>query len=133
MKQPPYSPIPVEKQVAILFAGANGYLDSIAVENIGRFESGLYNYLDNTNADLLRAIREKKELNDDIKAQLNAALKEFKQRFQAEARPEETQASSQQGASSSRPGMGASTNGSRPPANAGERTHQQPERTPAQV
>lgn len=133
LKQPPYSPIPVEKQVAILFAGANGYLDDIAVENIGRFESGLYHHLDNTNPDLLRAIREKKELNDDIKAQLNAALKEFKQRFQAEARPEETHAASQQGGSAGRPATGASTNGSRPPANAGAQTHDETARTPARV
>jgi F-type H+/Na+-transporting ATPase subunit alpha len=82
LKQGPYSPIPVEKQVAILFAGGNGFLDDIAVEDIHRFELELYQFLDNTKPEVLQAIREKKELTDEIKNQLEAALQEFKeQRF----------------------------------------------------
>lgn len=84
LKQGQYSPIPVEKQVAILFAGGNGYLDDVAVEDVRRFEAELYQFLDNSKPELLQAIREKKELNDDIKKQLNDALKEFKgQRFKS--------------------------------------------------
>ncbi|MBV9500051.1 MAG: F0F1 ATP synthase subunit alpha [Acidobacteriaceae bacterium] len=83
LKQPPYSPIPVEKQVSILFAGANGYLDDMPIENIRRFETELYSFLDNSKPDVLEAIREKKELNDDIKGRLKSALDEFKQRFQS--------------------------------------------------
>jgi F-type H+-transporting ATPase subunit alpha len=86
LKQPPYSPIPVEKQVAILFAGANGYLDDVAIGDIIGFEAELYRYLDNSKPELLTAIREKKELNDEIKGQLNATLKEFKQRLQSDKR-----------------------------------------------
>jgi F-type H+/Na+-transporting ATPase subunit alpha len=82
LKQPPYSPIPVEKQVAILFAGANGFLDDLPIEQIRRFEAELYSYLDGSKSELLKAIREKKELNDDIKGQLKNALTEFKKRFQ---------------------------------------------------
>ncbi len=82
LKQGQYSPIPVEKQVAILFAGGNGYLDDVAVEDIRRFEGELYQFLDNSKPQVLQAIREKKELNDEIKTQLKDALKEFKeQRF----------------------------------------------------
>jgi F-type H+/Na+-transporting ATPase subunit alpha len=83
LKQGPYSPIPVEKQVMIIFAGTNGYLDDVRVENVRRFEAELYKFLDNSKADLLNTIREKRELNDEIKKQVVDALKEFKQRFQA--------------------------------------------------
>ncbi|MBV8865596.1 MAG: F0F1 ATP synthase subunit alpha [Acidobacteriaceae bacterium] len=84
LKQGQYSPIPVEKQVAILFAGGNGYLDDVVVEDIRRFEAELYQFLDNSKPEVLEAIREKKELNDDIKKQLKDALKDFKeQRFKS--------------------------------------------------
>jgi F-type H+-transporting ATPase subunit alpha len=81
LKQGPYSPIPVEKQVAIIFACGNGYLDDMKLEDIRRFEGELYHYLDNSKSDLLQAIREKRELNDDIKSQLKAAIEEAKTRF----------------------------------------------------
>jgi F-type H+-transporting ATPase subunit alpha len=81
LKQPQYSPIPVEKQVAILFAGANGYLDDLPIEKIRGFETELYNFLDNSTPEVLQTIREKKELNDEIKGQLKAALDECKKRF----------------------------------------------------
>ena len=92
LKQGQYSPVPVEKQVMIIFAGTNGYLDDLRVEDVRRFEAELYSFLDNSKPDLLKAIREKRELTDEIKKQVTDALKEFKQRFQAprEApRPEE--------------------------------------------
>ncbi|MBV8893942.1 MAG: F0F1 ATP synthase subunit alpha [Acidobacteria bacterium] len=82
LKQGPYSPIPVEKQVCIIFAGSNGVLDDIAVEEIRRFEAELYRFLDDQKPEVLQAIREKRELNDDIKRQLTEALKQFKQEFQ---------------------------------------------------
>ncbi len=81
LKQGPYSPIPVEKQVAIIFAAGNGFLDDVAVEDVRRFEGELYRFLDNSKPEVLQAIREKRELNEDIKGQLTNALKEFKQRF----------------------------------------------------
>ena len=84
LKQGQYSPIPVEKQVAIIFAGGNGYLDDVAVEDVRRFEAELYQFLDNSKPEVLTAIREKRELNDEIKNQLKGALKEFKeQRFRS--------------------------------------------------
>jgi F-type H+/Na+-transporting ATPase subunit alpha len=83
LKQGQYSPVPVEKQVMIIFAGTNGYLDDLRVEDVRRFEAELYKFLDNSKPDLLKAIREKRELNDEIKKQVTEALKEFKERFQA--------------------------------------------------
>jgi F-type H+-transporting ATPase subunit alpha len=86
LKQGQYSPVPVEKQVTVLFAGGNGYLDDVAVEDVRRFEAEFLNYMDNNKTDLLTAIREKKELNDGIKTDLKAALTEFKGRFQSGAK-----------------------------------------------
>ncbi len=137
LKQPPYSPIPVEKQVAILFAGANAYLDDLAIEDIRRFETDLYRYLDNSKPELLQAIREKKELNDEIKGQLNGALKEFKQRFQGDKRQKAEGSKDQRGTTAQGPGEsmpGAqSANGARPPAKAEPAANAQPSRTPARV
>jgi F-type H+-transporting ATPase subunit alpha len=82
LKQGPYSPVPVEKQIAIIFAGSQALLDDIAVEDIRRFEAGLYDYLDTAEPQLLQAIRDKHELNDDIKKELKSAITEFKKRFQ---------------------------------------------------
>ncbi|MBV9611313.1 MAG: F0F1 ATP synthase subunit alpha [Acidobacteriaceae bacterium] len=83
LKQGPYSPVPVEKQVSIIFAGSNGMLDDIPVEDIRRFEAELYQFLDDAKPEVLKAIREKRELNDETKRQLTDALNEFKkQRFQ---------------------------------------------------
>jgi F-type H+-transporting ATPase subunit alpha len=81
LKQGPYSPIPVEKQVAIIYACGNGFLDDMRVEDIRRFENEFSHYLDNSKPELLQAIREKRELNDDIKAQLKVAINEAKTRF----------------------------------------------------
>ncbi|MFL6353127.1 MAG: F0F1 ATP synthase subunit alpha [Bryobacteraceae bacterium] len=83
LKQGQYSPVPVEKQVMIIFAGTNGYLDDLRVEDVRRFEAELYKFLDNAKPDLLTAIRDKRELTDEIKKQVTEALKEFKERFQA--------------------------------------------------
>ncbi|MBV8072685.1 MAG: F0F1 ATP synthase subunit alpha, partial [Acidobacteriaceae bacterium] len=83
LKQGPYSPIAVEKQVAILFAGSQGLLDDIEITDIRRFETELYRYLDASKAQLLSSIREKRTLTDDIKTQLKDAIIEYKQRFQS--------------------------------------------------
>jgi F-type H+-transporting ATPase subunit alpha len=83
LKQGQYSPVPVEKQVCILFAGGNGYIDDVAVEDVRRFESEFSHYLDNNKADILTAIREEKQISDKTKDALKAALTEFKGRFQS--------------------------------------------------
>lgn len=84
LKQGQYQPLPVEKQVLIIFAGTNGYLDDLPVEQIRSFEEGLYKFVENAHPGLLPKIREKKVLDDEIKGMVIAALKEFKQRFVSE-------------------------------------------------
>jgi F-type H+-transporting ATPase subunit alpha len=84
LKQPQFSPLPTEKQVAIIFAGTNGYLDDLKVDQIRAFEDGLYKYLDASQTALLQDIVTKKTLDDDLKGRLKAALKEYKDNFVAE-------------------------------------------------
>ena len=84
LKQPPYSPLPVEKQVTIIYAGANGYLDDIPVKAIGKFEYELYSFIEAKYPQIFELIREKKALDDEIKGLLNKAIEEFKASFSAE-------------------------------------------------
>jgi F-type H+/Na+-transporting ATPase subunit alpha len=81
LKQGQYSPLPVEKQVAIIYAGTNGYLDDLPADRCREFEAELYKFLENAHPGILSGIREKKTLDDDLKNQINTALKEFKGRF----------------------------------------------------
>lgn len=84
LKQPQYQPLPVEKQVLIVYAGTNGYVDDLPIDRVRLFESELYRFVENSHPSLLSDIREKKELTDDIKKSLTSVLTEFKTRFVAE-------------------------------------------------
>ena len=81
LKQGQYSPVPVEKQVLIIYAGTNGVLDDLPVEQCRPFEEGLYRFVENAHPGLLPEIKQKKALDDDLKGKINAAIKEFKDRF----------------------------------------------------
>jgi F-type H+/Na+-transporting ATPase subunit alpha len=84
LKQPLFQPLPAEKQVIILFAGTQGYLDDIKVPSIRAFEDGLYKYLDSGQTALMNDIATKKALDDDLKRRIGDALKEYKANFLAE-------------------------------------------------
>ncbi len=84
LKQDQFAPLPVEKQIVILFAGTNGYVDDLPASQCGAFERALYDFLDTSQAGLLQNIREKKTLDDALRSELHKVLKEFKQRFTAE-------------------------------------------------
>ena len=84
LKQPQFHPLPAEKQVIILFAGTQGYLDDLKVDQIRAFEDGLYPYLDPAQSQLLNDIATKKALDDDLRNRIHAALKEYKANFLAE-------------------------------------------------
>ena len=83
LKQPQYQPLPVEKQVAIIYAATNGYLDPVPVEQVRNYETELYRYLEASRGDLVAALREKKAIDDEIKPQLNKALEDFGKSFAA--------------------------------------------------
>ncbi|MRR13133.1 F0F1 ATP synthase subunit alpha, partial [bacterium] len=85
LKQGQYVPMPVEKQVASIFAGTNGYLDEIPLEQVQRFEKEFLEMLELKHADLLQAIAEKKDLTDDITARLKTILRAFTDSFKATA------------------------------------------------
>jgi F-type H+-transporting ATPase subunit alpha len=84
LKQDQYTPLPVEKQVAIIYAGTNGFLDDLEVSECRAFEQSFYRFLDTSHTALLAKIREKKALDDELKGQLAAVLKEAKEKFKAE-------------------------------------------------
>jgi F-type H+-transporting ATPase subunit alpha len=77
LKQPQYEPLPVARQVAIIFAGTNGYLDGIPVSEVRAFETELYKFIETRHPQVFGAIAEKKQLDDQIKGALDAAVKEF--------------------------------------------------------
>jgi F-type H+-transporting ATPase subunit alpha len=83
LKQGQYSPLPVEKQVIIIFAGTNGYLDDIEVAQCRSFETSLFRHLDTSHGALLAKVREKKQIDDEIKAGLVKAIAEAKETFKA--------------------------------------------------
>jgi F-type H+/Na+-transporting ATPase subunit alpha len=77
LKQPQYVPLPVERQVALIYAGTNGYLDNIALTDVRAYEVGLYQFIETRHPQVFRTIAEKKQLDDQIKASLDAAVKEY--------------------------------------------------------
>ena len=83
LKQPQSSPIPVEEQVAIIWAGTTGELDSVAVADVRRFEQEFIDYLRREHGDMLAGIRETGKLGDDTEATLNSAMVAFKEQFRA--------------------------------------------------
>jgi F-type H+-transporting ATPase subunit alpha len=84
LKQGQYEPLPFSKQILIIFAGTNGYLDDIAVEDVRAFERELYTYVETSSPGLLSAIMTKKVLDDQLKADLKYVLDGFKDRFKSE-------------------------------------------------
>jgi F-type H+-transporting ATPase subunit alpha len=81
LKQGQYVPLSVEKQVMIVYAAVNGFLDEYPVSALKRYEEELYQFMESSHPEIGKAIVEKKVLDDDLTGQLDAALKEFKERF----------------------------------------------------
>jgi F-type H+-transporting ATPase subunit alpha len=77
-KQKQYNPIPVEEQVAVMWAMQNGYLDPVPVERVKEFQIKLQDYLQTRKESLLAAIRDKKQLDEELESQLKSALEDFK-------------------------------------------------------
>ena len=81
LKQPQYSPMKVEEQVAIIFSGVEGFLDDLATADVGRFEEGLLRFLRDKHQALLDAIREEKKISDENEAALKSAIESFAKSF----------------------------------------------------
>jgi F-type H+/Na+-transporting ATPase subunit alpha len=83
LKQPQYSPVPVEKQVMIIYAATHGYLDDVPLEKISEWEKAFYLFMDTTHPEIGEEIVEKsvkgrEKMSDDLLTRLNAAIEEFK-------------------------------------------------------
>src|SRR5213595_1866282 len=85
LKQPQYEPQRVERQVALIYAGVNGYLDNVALGDVRAFETGLTKFIETRHPDILRSIRQKKAIDADIQKDLEQSLKDFKERWAEEA------------------------------------------------
>jgi F-type H+/Na+-transporting ATPase subunit alpha len=88
LKQPQSSPVPVEEQVAVIWAGTNGHLDDVPVSDVRRFEADWVDYLRRENKPMLDGIRESGKLGDDTEATLVEAMRSFKQEFNPDASQE---------------------------------------------
>jgi F-type H+-transporting ATPase subunit alpha len=83
LKQPQYSPMPVEKQVAVIWVVTNGHLDDVAVKNVRKWEADFLHYLETAQPAILETIRTKKALDDALTGQLKAAVAAFTPMFRA--------------------------------------------------
>jgi F-type H+-transporting ATPase subunit alpha len=81
LKQPQYSPLPVGKQIVLIYAGTKGYLDQYPVEAIGKYEKELYQLMDSKYTDIEKGIEEKKQIDDELRARIEAMLEELKEIF----------------------------------------------------
>jgi F-type H+-transporting ATPase subunit alpha len=81
LKQKQFSPLPFSKQILIIYAGTNGLLDDLAIDQLRDFEADLYRFVDTTNPGLLRSIMEKKILDDGLKAEMTKVIKQCKDTF----------------------------------------------------
>ncbi|MFP4004111.1 MAG: F0F1 ATP synthase subunit alpha [Alphaproteobacteria bacterium] len=81
LKQGQYSPMPVEEQVVVIYAGVNGFLDPLKVEDVGRFEEHLLTYMRSEQPEILKRIREEKELSEELEKELKDAVSSFAQSF----------------------------------------------------
>ncbi len=83
LKQPPYAPVAIEKQVVAIFAGAKGYLDSIPASKVTKFESELLSFVESKYSSILDSIRTNKQIDADTESELKKAIEDFKVSFEA--------------------------------------------------
>jgi len=81
LKQPQYQPMPIEEQVASIFAGTQGFLDSVDTKDVVRYEAAMLSFLRSDKPKILATIRDTKQLDDDTAAALKDALTEFGKQF----------------------------------------------------
>ena len=82
LKQPQYQPLPMEKQVVVLYAGTKGYLDDYPLDAITKYEQGLYQFIENKYREIFSELSEKEELTDELEGKLKNALDAYAQEFE---------------------------------------------------
>ena len=83
LKQPQYEPLPMEREITILYAGTRGILDDLPIDTLGAFEKQLYEFIGNKHPEIFGSIKESMEINADLDAKMKAALEAFKAEFKA--------------------------------------------------
>ena len=81
LKQGQYEPLPVEKQILIIYAGTNGFVDEIPLTALKKYEQELYSFVESKHPDIFADILKKRELDSELRAKMNKALEEFKAGF----------------------------------------------------
>ncbi len=81
LKQPQYKPLPLEKQVAILFAGTKGFLDKYPANLVTKYEAGLYPFIEERYPQIFSEIREKKVISDELEKKMIEALESYGEEF----------------------------------------------------
>jgi F-type H+-transporting ATPase subunit alpha len=81
LKQDQYQPMPVEEQIAVLYAGVNRYLDDLSLEQVRPFEKGYIRFLHSNYPHIMKDIREKKAIDEELEENLKKSLAEFKESF----------------------------------------------------
>jgi F-type H+-transporting ATPase subunit alpha len=81
LKQPQYRPLPLEKQVTILYAGTKGYLDKYPVDVLGKYEAGLYSFIESKHPQIFSELAEKKVISDELDKTMAKALSEYDEEF----------------------------------------------------
>ncbi|HUA35005.1 MAG TPA: F0F1 ATP synthase subunit alpha [Candidatus Binataceae bacterium] len=84
LKQAQYSPLPVEKEVLLIYAGNEGFFDKLEVPQIRPFEDAMFGYFESTAPEVLATIRDKRELSDEVRAKMKSGLEECEKRFLAD-------------------------------------------------
>ena len=84
LKQDQYQPLPVEKQIVLVFAGTGGYFDDLEIEACLPFEQALYDFMDTSYPSVGKQLVEKKSIDDALRAEMGKMLDEFKAKFVAE-------------------------------------------------
>ncbi len=82
LKQPQYQPLPMEKQVAILYAGTKGFLDDLPVESLAQYETGLYSFIEDRYPQIVSELKEKQEISDELDKTMTEALNAYGEEFQ---------------------------------------------------
>jgi F-type H+-transporting ATPase subunit alpha len=81
LKQPQYQPLPMEKQVSILYAGTKGFLDELSVDTLAEYEAGLYSFIEDRYPQIFSELKEKEEISDDLDKTIAEALNTYGQEF----------------------------------------------------
>jgi F-type H+-transporting ATPase subunit alpha len=87
LKQGQYQPLPLEKQIAIIYAGTQGFIDDLPIELCRKFEEEFYRFIESAHPTIFEEIRNKKALDDALRGKLTGAIKEFKSRFVQDQKP----------------------------------------------